>query len=65
MRKYSPMVNLIIAMVAVVIIGSTVDVIDATFGTQLSAATGIWFAVIATLLLAAYIFLAVKNRKMK
>ncbi|MDR3591327.1 MAG: hypothetical protein P4N41_16860 [Negativicutes bacterium] len=63
MRKFPLAVNLIIAMVAVVIIGSTIDVIDQTFGTHLSSATGLWLAVIAAFLLAWYMVLAFKSRK--
>lgn len=63
MRKYSPTVNLLIALVAVVIIGSSLDIIDLTFGTRLSAASGIWFAITATVLLIAFVVTAFKGRK--
>jgi len=63
MRKYPLAVNLIIAIVAVVIIGSTIDVFDQTFGTHLASITGIWLAAIAAILLAAYIVVALKSRK--
>ena len=63
MRKYPLAVNLIIAIVAVVIIGSTIDVFDQSFGTHLSSITGIWLAAIAAILLAVYIVVALKSRK--
>jgi hypothetical protein len=63
MRKYPLAVNLIIAIVAVVIIGSTVDVFDQSFGTHLSASVGIWLAAIAAILLAAYVVVAFRARK--
>ncbi len=63
MRKYPLAVNLIIAMVAVVIIGSTIDIFDRTFGTNMAAASGIWLAAIAAILLAWYCVVAFKSRK--
>jgi hypothetical protein len=63
MRKYPLSVNLIIAIVAVVIVGSTLDVIDQSFGTHLSSATGFWLAALAAILLAAYFVVAFKSRK--
>ncbi|MDR3563719.1 MAG: hypothetical protein P4N59_20110 [Negativicutes bacterium] len=63
MRNYSLSVKLLIALVGVVILGNSLNIIDATFGTHLSSATGIWFAAAAAILLVAYIVVAVKNRK--
>lgn len=60
MRKYSTPVCLVIAMVAVVIIGSTLDVLDQSFGTQMSATSGIWLALLATGLFVAYLCYAYK-----
>lgn len=63
MRKYPLSVNLIIGIVAVVVIGSTLDVIDQSFGTHLSSSVGIWLAAIAAVLLAAFVVVAFKSRK--
>jgi hypothetical protein len=63
MPKYPLLVNLLIAMVAIVIIGSSLDVLDATFGTRMSATSGIWLALTAAILLASYIVIVIKERK--
>jgi uncharacterized membrane protein len=63
MAKYSTPVYLVAAMVAVVIIGSTVDVMDATFGTHMAASSGIWLALAATILFLTYLVYAYKAWK--
>lgn len=65
MAKYSTPVYLVAAMVAVVIIGSTVDVLDATFGTHMAASSGIWFALAAAILFLAYLVYAYKSWRKK
>lgn len=63
MAKYPIPVYLIAAMVVLVIIGSTMDVIDATVGTHLAAFTGIWFALAAAVLFVVYLGYAYKAWK--
>lgn len=65
MRKYSTPVYLVIGMVAVVVLGSTLDVIDQSFGTKLSAHGGIWLALVAAVLFIAYLTYAYKAWKNK
>jgi threonine/homoserine efflux transporter RhtA len=63
MAKYPTPVYLVAAMVAIVILGTTLDVLDATFGTQMSAHSGIWFALAAAALFIAYLVYAFKAWK--
>jgi hypothetical protein len=63
MSKYSPTVKLIIALVVIIILGKTLDIIDQAFGTNSSAASGIWLAGIAAILFAAYVYLAFKKKQ--
>lgn len=63
MRQFSTPVKLLMALVAVVILGQTLSVIDASFGTDWSARSGLFFAVTAAALFAAYVVYAFKARK--
>lgn len=63
MAKYSTPVYLVAAMMAIVIIGSTLDVIDATIGTHLSAFTGVWLALAVAVLFGIYLCYAYKAWK--
>ncbi len=63
MAKFSTPVYLVTAIVAIVILGSTLDILDATFGTKMAAYSGIWLAVAATALFIAYLVHAFKAWK--
>jgi hypothetical protein len=63
MAKYSTPVYLIAAIVGLVILGSTMNIIDATIGTHLSAFTGIWFALAVAVLFIIYLCYAYKAWK--
>lgn len=63
MRQFSTPVKLLIALVAVVIVGQTMNIIDASFGTDWSARTGLFFALLAAALFAAYLYYAFKSGK--
>ncbi|HWQ61927.1 MAG TPA: hypothetical protein VN521_06425 [Negativicutes bacterium] len=65
MAKYSTPVYLVAAMVGIVIIGSTIDVIDATIGTHFSAYSGIWLALAAAVLFVIYLGYAYRAWKKK
>lgn len=65
MAKYSTPVYLIAAIVGIVIIGSTIDVIDASIGTHFAAFSGIWLALAAAVLFVIYLCYAYKAWKKK
>lgn len=63
MAKYPTPVYLIAAIVAIVIISSTLDLIDASAGTHLSGYTGIWLALATMVLFVIYLCYAYKAWK--
>jgi threonine/homoserine efflux transporter RhtA len=63
MRQLSTPVKLLIALVAVVVIGQTMNVIDAAFGTDWSARSGLFFALLAAAIFAAYLYYAFRSGK--
>lgn len=63
MNKYPPTVKIVIALVVIVVLGKTLDIIDETFGTSISPAGGILLAALAAVLLAVYIVLAFKKKQ--
>ena len=65
MRKFSTPVYLVIGMVAAVVLGSTLDLIDQSFGTKWSVTGGFLLALLAAGLFAAYLVYAYKAWKKK
>ncbi len=65
MAKYSTPFYLVVALVAVVILGTSIDILDAIFGTQLAAYSGIWLSLAAIALFIAYLVYAYKIWKSK
>lgn len=63
MRQFSTPVKLLIGLVAVVIIGQTMNVVDAAFGTDWSARSGLFFALLAAVIFVAYLYYAFKAGK--
>ncbi|MDT8900866.1 hypothetical protein [Anaeroselena agilis] len=65
MAKRSTPFYLVAAIAAIVIIGSTLDILDAVFGTRMVAYSGSWLAVAVALLFIAYLVQAYKIWKKK
>lgn len=65
MAKYSTPVYLIAAMVGIILLGSTINIVDATIGTHFSSFTGIWLALAVAVLFAIYLCYAYKIWKKK
>ena len=58
MAKYSTPFYLVAAIVAIVILSSSLDILDNIFGTKMAAYSGIWLALAATALFIAYLVYA-------
>ncbi len=65
MAKRSTPFYLVAAIAAIVILGSTLDILDSAFGTHLAAYSGNWLAVAVTALFIAYLVHAYKIWKRK
>lgn len=63
MPKYSLSTWLFIAMIAIVIIGSSLDTFDMMFGTRISPLGGLVLAAIAAILLVTFVWLAFAARR--
>jgi ribonuclease PH len=65
MAKYSAPVYLVAAMIGIILLGSTINIIDATIGTHFSSLTGIWLALMVAVLFVIYLYYAYKIWKKK
>jgi hypothetical protein len=63
LRKMPVILQLFIAMIVIIIIGSSLDMLDASFGTRMAQSAGIWLAGAAAILFIAYVVLAFKLHK--